>query len=126
VQNYGTVGGTAPLIINPVKQLNSIRYNMPVSSAQVKSALIFAGLFADGSTTIIEKTQTRDHTERMLGLRSATIDGNNVVEVQPDLKIPGKRFFVPGDISAAAFLIAAGLIVPGSNIRIQTLDSINT
>ena len=61
---------TAPLFIEPVEQLHSIQYTLPIPSAQVKSALLFAGLFADGVTTIIEKSKTRDHTERMLGLQS--------------------------------------------------------
>ncbi len=118
---YGTETNTAPLFIEPVEQLHSIQYTLPIPSAQVKSALLFAGLFADGLTTVIENSKTRDHTERMLGLRSTTINGCNVVEVQSDMKIDGKKFFVPGDMSAAAFFLSTGLIVPESNITIQNV-----
>jgi 3-phosphoshikimate 1-carboxyvinyltransferase len=120
-QIHGTVKDTAPIHIEPVDRLHAIRYVLPVPSAQVKSSLLFAGLFADTTTSIIEKTQTRDHTERMLGLQTKKENGSFVVDVHPDLKIEGKRFFVPGDMSAAAFLLSAGLIIPGSNIRIQNI-----
>jgi 3-phosphoshikimate 1-carboxyvinyltransferase len=116
---HGTEQNTAPLYIEPVEQLHSMQYTLPVSSAQVKSALLFAGLFADSVTTVIEKSKSRDHTERMLGLQSETINGCNVVEVHAEMKIEGKKFFVPGDMSAAAFFLSAGLIVPGSNLTIQ-------
>ncbi|MGD0036605.1 MAG: 3-phosphoshikimate 1-carboxyvinyltransferase [Bacteroidota bacterium] len=118
---HGTETNTAPLFIEPVEQLHSIHYTLPIPSAQVKSALIFAGLFADGLTTIIENSKTRDHTERMLGLRSKTKNGCNIVEVHSDMKIDGKKFFVPGDMSAAAFFLSAGLIVPESNLKIQNV-----
>jgi 3-phosphoshikimate 1-carboxyvinyltransferase len=118
---YGTETNTAPLFIEPVEQLHSIYYNLPIPSAQVKSALIFAGLFADGLTTIIENSRTRDHTERMLGLQSATKNGCNIIEIHSDMKIDSKRFFVPGDMSAAAFFLSAGLIVPESNLTIQNV-----
>jgi len=103
----GTDKNTAPLHIEPVEQLNSIHYTLPIPSAQVKSALIFAGLYADGLTTISESLKTRDHTERMLGLKSELVNSNNIVEVSPDMKIEGKKFFVPGDMSAAAFFLSA-------------------
>ena len=119
---HGTVRNTAPLFIEPVERLHSIQYALPIPSAQVKSALLFAGLFTDGVTTIIEKSKTRDHTERMLGLRSTTKkDGEHIVEVYSDMKIHGKKFFVPGDMSAAAFFLSAGLIVPESNLTIQNV-----
>jgi len=118
---YGTNENTAPIRIEPVDQLHAIRYDLPIPSAQVKSALLFAGLFADYTTFIVEKTQTRDHTERMLGLQTKKEDGSFIVEVHPDVKIEGKRFFIPGDISAAAFMLSACLIVPGSNLRIQNI-----
>jgi 3-phosphoshikimate 1-carboxyvinyltransferase len=118
---HGTEKNTAPLSIEPVERLHSIQYTLPVPSAQVKSALLFAGLFADRLTTIIENSKTRDHTERMLGLRSVTKNGCNIVEVHSDMKIEGKKFFVPGDISAAAFFLSAALIVPGSHLTIQNV-----
>ncbi|MGD1045554.1 MAG: 3-phosphoshikimate 1-carboxyvinyltransferase [Bacteroidota bacterium] len=118
---HGTENNTAPLFVEPVERLHSIQYTLPVPSAQVKSALLFAGLFADGLTTIIEKSKTRDHTERMLGLRSTTNNECNVVEIHSDMKIEGKKLFVPGDMSAAAFFLSAGLIVPGSNLTIKNV-----
>jgi 3-phosphoshikimate 1-carboxyvinyltransferase len=116
---HGTERNTAPLFIEPVEELHSIQYSLPVPSAQVKSALIFAGLFADGVTTINESSKTRDHTERMLGLQTTIKNGSAIVEVNSEMHIKGKRFFVPGDMSAAAFFLSAGLIVPESNITIQ-------
>jgi 3-phosphoshikimate 1-carboxyvinyltransferase len=115
----GTEKNTAPLMIDHAEHLHSIQYTLPVSSAQVKSALIFAGLFTDGVTTIIEKSKTRDHTERMLGLQSEIKNDCNVVEVHSEQKIEGKKFFVPGDMSAAAFFLSAGLLLPGSHLTIQ-------
>ncbi|MCX6121444.1 MAG: 3-phosphoshikimate 1-carboxyvinyltransferase [Ignavibacteriales bacterium] len=118
---HGTEKNTAPLFLEPVEQLHAIQYTLPVPSAQVKSAVLFAGLFADSQTTIIENSKSRDHTERMLGLHSEIKNGSNVVVVHPNVKIEGKKFFVPGDISAAAFFLSAGLIVPGSNFIIQNV-----
>jgi 3-phosphoshikimate 1-carboxyvinyltransferase len=118
---HGTETNTAPLYIEPVEQLQSLHYTLPIPSAQVKSALLFAGLYADTITTIIEKFKTRDHTERMLGMRSTTDDGRNIVEVRPDIKIEGKKFFVPGDMSAAAFFLSAGLLVQGSILTIRNV-----
>ena len=118
---HGTERNTAPLIIEPVEQLHSIQYTVPIPSAQVKSALLFAGLFADGLTTVIENSKTRDHSERMLGLQSEMKNGRNVIEVHSEMKIEGKKFFVPGDISAAAFFLTACLIVPRSNLTIKNV-----
>ena len=116
---HGTDKCTAPLSIEPVNQLNAIHYTLPIPSAQVKSAVLFAGLFTDNITTVIENSKTRDHTERMLGLSSEMKNGCNIVTVHPDMKIEGKKFFVPGDMSAAAFFLSAGMIVPGSLLTIQ-------
>jgi len=118
---HGTERNTAPLFIEPVERLHSIQYTLPVPSAQVKSALLFAGLFADGVTTIHESSKTRDHTERMLGLQSTIQNGSNVVEVNSAMTIEGKKFYVPGDMSAAAFFLSAGMIVPESHITIQNV-----
>jgi 3-phosphoshikimate 1-carboxyvinyltransferase len=115
---FGTDKNTAPIKVEPVDRLHAIRYSLPIPSAQVKSSLLFAGLFAESSTIIVEKTQTRDHTERMLGLPTKKEAGSFIVEVHPDIKIEGKKFIVPGDISAAAFFLSAGMIIPGSNLRI--------
>ncbi|MBN1396940.1 MAG: 3-phosphoshikimate 1-carboxyvinyltransferase [Bacteroidetes bacterium] len=117
----GTEKNTAPVRIEPVDRLHSIQYALPVPSAQVKSSVLFAGLFAEGTTSVLEKTQTRDHTERMLGLETKKENGSFSVSVNRDIKIEGKHFFVPGDISAAAFFLAAGMITPGSNLTINNV-----
>jgi len=115
---HGTKNNTAPILIDAVSDLHGIEYTMPVSSAQVKSAVLFAGAFAEGTTTVREKIQTRDHTERMLGLATAVEDGVWKTSIEGGMAIHAQHFLIPGDISAAAFLIVAGLIVPHSSIRI--------
>ena len=110
---------TAPLIIKG-RPLHGIRYELPVASAQVKSAILLAGLFAHGRTEVIEKAATRDHTERMLrGFgASLTLQGQTIaVEGQPKLK--AGVIEVPGDLSSAAFFLVAALIVPGSELVIR-------
>ena len=118
--------GTLPISISPVKSLHAIEYSLPVASAQVKSCLMLAGLFAEGKTKITEKTVTRDHTERMFmefGLpveikssgQSRTICVNKASEIYPqDIK-------VPGDFSSASFFILAALICPDSSIKIKNV-----
>ncbi|MDD3652788.1 MAG: 3-phosphoshikimate 1-carboxyvinyltransferase [Desulfotomaculaceae bacterium] len=99
--------------------LKSIVHNSPMASAQVKSSILLAGLFADGVTTIVEPFRSRDHTERMLKYFGAKVEvfGNTVrVTGHPHLK--GQRVLIPGDISSAAFLMVAASIVPGSDLTI--------
>ncbi len=117
----GSSGDTAPLRIKPVKQLRAVQYQMQQPSAQVKSALLFAGLFSDGVTTVTEPVPTRDHTERMLGLISHFDRKIVRVEVRGGMKIEPRQFSVPGDISAAAFFISAALLVPNSELRIRNV-----
>ncbi len=115
----GRQGGRyAPLSIMG-GDLKHIRYEMPVASAQVKSALLLAGLFAKGVTTIVGPAPSRDHTERMLAAMGATLhmEGNKV-EVEPLHLLHTLDIRVPGDLSSAAFLLAAAAIVPGSEITI--------
>lgn len=103
--------------------LRSITYKMPVASAQVKSAVLLAGLYARGRTVVIEPVKTRDHTERMLKLFSAGIKekgGNICIDSGKGLKSPG-RICIPGDISSAGFFIVAAAILPGSRVRIKNL-----
>jgi 3-phosphoshikimate 1-carboxyvinyltransferase len=92
---------------------------MPIASAQVKSSVLLAGLFGEGSTTVIERTQTRDHTERMLGLTPHHTNDGFTVSVKGGHTIQPQSYRVPGDISSAAFLIAAALIVPNSEVCIS-------
>jgi 3-phosphoshikimate 1-carboxyvinyltransferase len=115
----GSSQNTPPLNIHTVGSLSPIRYNMPLPSAQVKSAILLAGLYAEGTTAIIETHTTRDHTERMLGLTVQVVDGKRTIEVQGGMSIDPRHYFIPGDLSAAAFLIAAGSIIPQSEIVLR-------
>ncbi|MET0409003.1 MAG: 3-phosphoshikimate 1-carboxyvinyltransferase [Hyphomicrobium sp.] len=115
---------TLPLTLKGTSELMPIVYRLPVPSAQVKSAVLIAGLHAAGKTTVIEREATRDHTERMLRHFGATItahaNGDEThITVEGDAELAGKDIVVPGDPSSAAFLAAAALIVPGSDITIE-------
>jgi 3-phosphoshikimate 1-carboxyvinyltransferase len=99
-------------------------YELPVPSAQVKSAVLIAGLHAAGETTVVEREPTRDHTERMLryfgaDVRTEAADGKTRISVAGDAELSGRDVTVPGDPSSAAFLAAAALLVPGSDITIE-------
>lgn len=93
----------------------------PVASAQVKSAVLLAGLFADGTTTVTEPVPTRDHTERMLGLPSRETPQGRVTTISAGMHIDAFEMTVPGDCSAAVFLIGAAAIVPGSELLIRNV-----
>jgi 3-phosphoshikimate 1-carboxyvinyltransferase len=108
----------APLKIFGGK-LGTINYELPVASAQVKSAVLFAGLFANGQTSVIEKIGSRDHTERMLDHFGAAISRNGLkTTVTGGVEFEGAEVEVPGDISSAAFFLIAGAIVPNSELRL--------
>lgn len=102
--------------------LKGKKFNINVSSAQVKSCLMLAGLFADGETEIIQPQISRDHTERMLEYFGADIsyDGKNT-KIKSSKTLKGKNIYVPGDISSAAYFIVASLILEGSKILIKDL-----
>ena len=112
---------TAPLTIEG-RRLHGIDYTLPVASAQVKSALILAGLYADGETRITEPEATRDHTEIMLNYLGADIrkEGDTIV-VRPAAELTGRDITVPGDISSAAYFIAAALISKDSEVLIKNV-----
>jgi 3-phosphoshikimate 1-carboxyvinyltransferase len=115
---------TLPLSIRGSADLVPIEYQLPVASAQIKSAVLIAGLLASGETTVIEPAATRDHTERMLTYFGAQVTatkrhGVRAVSVRGDAELAGKDVDVPGDPSSAAFLAAAALIVPGSEVTIE-------
>lgn len=113
--------GTAPLTIHG-GSLQSIRYEMPIASAQVKSSILFAGLQATGETTVIEPQPTRDHSERMLAAMGADLYiAANAVTIRPGCLQPA-MISVPGDFSSAAFFIAAAALLPHSDL---TLTNIN-
>jgi 3-phosphoshikimate 1-carboxyvinyltransferase len=124
-----SAGGCAPLVLQPSRlPLRAIEYILPVASAQVKSCLLLAALAADGATTLIEPSPSRDHTERMLLSMGVSIDGalssvsgRNVIRLTPPIpcKLKPLRISLPGDFSAAAFLIVAALITPGSRITLR-------
>jgi 3-phosphoshikimate 1-carboxyvinyltransferase len=100
--------------------LRGIDYEMPVASAQVKSCLLFAGLLADGMTTVTEPYWTRDHTERLLAAAGAEIrrDGGRIT-VAPTERLEAGDVPVPGDFSSAAFFLVGALIVPGSEVSLR-------
>lgn len=137
-------GGRAPLRIEGRRPLQSIRYEMPVASAQVKSAVLLAGLHATGRTSVVERfAATRDHTERMLRWFGVTVEiepengdggdkrdepdgkfdtvqtGARVISVEGGATFEARDFRVPGDISSAAFLLAAATLLPGSELEIE-------
>jgi 3-phosphoshikimate 1-carboxyvinyltransferase len=118
-------GGTLPLAVRGTGDLVPIVYKLPVPSAQVKSSILFAGLHAPGRTTVVEPLATRDHTERMLGFFGAELqiedreNGARAVTVCGDAELQGAPISVPGDPSSAAFIVAAALICPGSDVVVE-------
>lgn len=114
-------GRSLPLSIAGGK-LHPVHYSSPVASAQVKSAVLLAGLFAEGVTTVTEPEKSRDHTERMLAAFGAEVDINgNTVRVQGMPSLQGRAVRVPGDISSAAFFLVAASIVPGSDLLVKNV-----
>ncbi|MBV5303403.1 MAG: 3-phosphoshikimate 1-carboxyvinyltransferase [Chlorobium sp.] len=111
--------GTAPIHIKGSKDLKAIEYRLPVPSAQVKSLVAFAALHADGETRIIESVRSRDHTEVMLGLETIERRGERIIVVQGRKPLEAKPFFIPADPSAACFIVALGLLAPGSELVIR-------
>lgn len=114
-------GSLAPLAISG-GALNAIGYESPVSSAQIKSAIMLAGLYADGETSVREPSLSRDHSERMFRLFGASLEVfNNGVTVKGGVELQGQAIVVPGDISSATFFIVAALITPGSELLIRNV-----
>lgn len=120
--------GCAPLHIRP-GVLHGIHYQSPVASAQVKSAVLLAGLYADSPTSVTEPALSRNHTELMLqgfGAYVATdlhTDGTATAHVEPCKELYGQQICVPGDISSAAYFIAAALLVPGSELLVKNVGT---
>ena len=111
-----------PLTIHGNKNLQPIHYTLPVASAQVKSALIFAALQAQGESVIVEKEMTRNHTEDMIKQFGGQISVNGKeIRIQGGQEFTGQNVLVPGDISSAAFWIVAGLIIPNSKIILENV-----
>tara|TARA_B100000029_G_scaffold515227_1_gene621235 strand:- start:693 stop:1955 length:1263 start_codon:yes stop_codon:yes gene_type:complete len=115
-----TSGGVAPIMVMPKGNLTGIHYETAVASAQVKSALLLAGLYATGSTVISEPQLSRDHTERMLRNFGCPVqvDGNTT-RIQSVEGITGKNISIPGDLSSAAFFIVAATIADKSQIELK-------
>lgn len=121
----GTSEGRLPLTLDGAL-LSGIEYRLPVASAQVKSAVLLAGLGAKGPTTIIEPTPSRDHTERMLKAFGADISveaegRGRSIRLTPGKKMTAARIDVPGDPSSAAFIAGAAAIIPGSDVLIENV-----
>ncbi|PWT81442.1 MAG: 3-phosphoshikimate 1-carboxyvinyltransferase [Acidobacteria bacterium] len=117
--------GRPPLRITPANPLKPIRYELPVASAQVKSCVLLAGLQAGGETTVIEHVTTRDHTERMLEWYGVPVRIGDTaksgweISVKGPARFTGRDVQIPGDVSSAAFLVAAATLLPDSNLTIQ-------
>ncbi len=126
-QFVGRQKGLLPLAVVGSDRLTPIEYTLPVASAQVKSAVILAGLNTAGKTTVIEQERTRDHTERMLQYLGAEIqieerkDGTTAITLTGRPQLTAKDIVVPGDPSSAAFLVVAALVIPGSDITIENI-----
>ena len=114
-----SASGYPPLTIKGGK-VRAINYRMPIPSAQVKSTILFAGLYAGGVTVVEEAFKSRDHTERMLGHFGAKINVNGLkVSVEGGKELEGRQLEVPGDISSASFFIAGAVLLKGSSLRIE-------
>ena len=121
-----TEEGTLPIRIEPVESLKSIKYSLPVASAQVKSCILFAGLYSKGITEIEEKVTTRDHTERMLNQFGIPIDisqskAAKIIQMSRVEVINPSNIYICGDFSSASFFILAALITPNSELLLKNV-----
>ena len=120
-------GGTLPLTMRGLAPAVPIEYRLPVASAQVKSAVLLAGLNTPGVTTVIEPVPTRDHSERMLRGFGAELtveidsDGARIIRLNGEAELRPQTIVVPGDPSSAAFFVVAALLVPGSDLVIENV-----
>ncbi len=117
-----TTDGKPPVTVRPVSQLNGIDYALPVASAQVKSAILLAGLYAQGVTQVTEPAPTRDHSERMLRGFGVQIETSGPrVRLAGGQKLTGARIEVPGDISSAAFFLVAGCLAGAEDFVVENV-----
>jgi len=119
-------GGRLPLMVRGLCPAVPIEYRLPVASAQVKSAILLAGLNAPGITRVIEPVATRDHSERMLAGFGAELwiesrDGERVIAIRGEAELRPQHIVVPGDPSSAAFPVVAALLVPGSDVTVENV-----
>ena len=113
---------TALINISPVEKISSIEYKMPIDSAQIKSSIILASLYAQDKTNVIENIATRDHTENMINYLGGNIEKNlNQIKIQPTDKLIAKDIDIPGDISSAMFIIVGCLISKNSQVIIKNV-----
>ncbi|NWF50812.1 MAG: 3-phosphoshikimate 1-carboxyvinyltransferase [Ignavibacteriaceae bacterium] len=120
--NIESNNGKLPLLINPSDQLKAIEYQLSVASAQVKSSILLAGIHLDDYTSVIEKEITRDHTERMLGLKVTRENEKKIISVSMGNYPEPKEYFIPSDISTASFFIVLALFKASPSIRIKNLS----
>ena len=114
-------GGFAPLKIEGTR-LSPVEYKLPVPSAQVKSAVLLAGLFAEGVTSVTEPVRTRDHTELALAEFGARVDHEGrTIRIHGRPRLKGRSLTVPGDLSSAVFFLAAAMVLPESSLVIQNV-----
>ena len=112
--------GRPPLKINGGQSLKGIHYDLPMASAQVKSSVLLAGLFAEGRTSVTEPAPTRDHTERMLRGFGYDVDNHNgVISLEGGGALRGTDIDIPADVSSAAFFLVAASIAPGSDLTLE-------
>ncbi len=124
VQVTSAEGGRLPVTLSGPKTANPVSYRLPIASAQVKSAVLLAGLNAPGITTLIEPVPTGDHTERMLQAFGANLtvdvgaEGERIIRLEGQGRLTGQDIDIPGDPSSAAFPLVAALLVPGSDVTL--------
>jgi 3-phosphoshikimate 1-carboxyvinyltransferase len=115
-----STGGKAPLKVHGSANLTPITYKLPVASAQVKSAILFAGLTATGRTTVIETSPSRDHTERLFNGFGVPVKADDLsVSIEGPAQLTGGAITIPGDVSSAAYFVAAAMLLPGSDLSIE-------
>jgi 3-phosphoshikimate 1-carboxyvinyltransferase len=113
-------GGRPPLMVQGTPSLRAITYELPVASAQVKSCVLFAGLNATGRTTVIEPAITRDHTERLFNGFGVAIETRRTsISINGPARFVGGNMTIPGDISSAAYFVAAAMLLPNSELSIE-------
>ncbi len=115
-QIVGSDKMTAPLRIFPSGNFHGIRYELPLPSAQVKSSVLLAGMFAEGETVVVEPVESRDHTERMLKLKKKEGPSGLETRISSDFEVSPQHYVVAGDISSAAFFLAAGAMFPNASV----------
>lgn len=109
----------APLKIGPNTGVKAMRYPLPIASAQLKSCVLLAGLFGEEPTEVVEMVPSRDHTERLLNLKSESYGTGKIIRSSKSDRLPAQSYVVPGDFSAAAFWLVAGSIYPEAELKLQ-------